>query len=99
MDLLNLAITFVDKYLQAKEETLSTNREKHRRNDSVTDDEEPEIIPNEILKEGDFLQYVRYVDDRFSRGVPFIRNGLRASARAAEFPSLGILATILEAIQ
>jgi len=33
----------------------------------------------------------------FLRAVPFIQSGLKASVRAAEFPSLGILAASLEA--
>lgn len=31
------------------------------------------------------------------RVVPFVRSGLKGSVRAAEFPSLGILAASLEA--
>lgn len=61
------------------------------------DDEESEVPIREELTETDFVEYVRYVDDRFLRAVPFIRSGLKGSAGAAEFPSLGILAVSLEA--
>lgn len=40
---------------------------------------------------------MRHLDDRFIRAVPFIRSGLKGCVRAAEFPSLGILAGSLEA--
>jgi len=51
----------------------------------------------ETLTEREFLDFVRHLDDRFIRAVPFIRSGLKGSVRAAEFASLGILAGILEA--
>jgi hypothetical protein len=99
MDILGLATTFAEKYLQVTGESLSTpkDRKKHLRTGSVTDDEEAEISVGELLTEDSFIAFVRHLDDRFLRAIPFIRSGLKGSARAAEFPSLGILATSLEA--
>ena len=75
-----------------------TKREKgHLRKASMSDDEETEVALQETLTEEEFVEFVRYVDDRFLRAVPFIRSGLKGSARAAEYPSLGILAGSLEA--
>lgn len=51
----------------------------------------------ETLTEREFLDFVRHLDDRFIRAVPFIRSGLKGSVRAVEFASLGILAGSLEA--
>jgi hypothetical protein len=51
----------------------------------------------ESATEEEVVDFVRYLDDRFLRAVPFIRSGLKASVRTAEVPSLGILATSLEA--
>lgn len=99
MDILGLCASFAEKYLQITGESLPTERDrkKHLRTDSVTDDEETEISARESLTEDEFVAFVRHLDDRFLRVVPFIRSGLKGSARAAEFPSLGTLATSLEA--
>jgi hypothetical protein len=99
MDILSLGITFVEKYLQVKGEFLSIKKErkKHSRTSSISDDEEKEVGMPETVTEDEFLDFVRHLDDRFLRAVPFIRSGLKANARAAEFPSLGILAGSLEA--
>ena len=99
MDLLGLGVSFVEKYLQSKGEVMSTTRERRRhvRTTSLTDDEEPEVVLQESVTEEEFVDFVKYLDDRFLRAIPFIRSGLKGSARAAEFPSLGILASGLEA--
>jgi hypothetical protein len=99
MDILVLGTSFAEKYLHVTGESLSTekDRKKHRRTDSVTDDEEAEINVGESLTEDEFVAFVRHLDDRFLRAIPFIRSGLKGSARAAEFPSLGTLAASLEA--
>ena len=78
---------------------MSTTRERRRhvRTTSLTDDEEPEVVLQESVTEEEFVDFVKYLDDRFLRAIPFIRSGLKGSARAAEFPSLGILASGLEA--
>ena len=98
-DILRMAISYSQKYLQVKGEVLSTKSDakKHKRTSSMTDDEDVEPVPVESITETEFLEYVKHLDDRFLRAIPFIRSGLKASARAAEFPTLGILATRLEA--
>jgi hypothetical protein len=97
-DVLALSISFVEKYLLLKGETLSTKEQRnHKRTSSLTDDEDSEIIITDDITDEEFTEFVRYLDDRFLRAVPFIRSGLKASVRAAEFPSLGILAASLEA--
>ena len=99
MDIVGLGVLFAEKYLQVKGEILSTKneRKRHLRTGSVSDDEEPEISIRETATEDEFVEFVKHLDDRFLRAVPFIRSGLKGSARAAEFPSLGILAASLEA--
>jgi len=101
MDILGLAILFADKYLQVKTERLpskKTERSSHKRTGSLSDDEYLEQRPpQETLTPDTFMEFVKYVDDRFLRAVPFIRSGLKAYTRAAEFPTLGILAADLEA--
>jgi len=99
MDILGLGISFVEKYIQLKGEVLPTQKtqRRHLRSGSISDDEEAETTVHESATEEEFADYVRYLDDRFLRAVPFIRSGLKASVRAAEFPSLGILAASLEA--
>ena len=99
MDILGSAISFVDKYIQLKGEILPTKRtrRRHVRTGSISDDEETEVLIPESVTDEEFVDYVKYLDDRFLRAVPFIRSGLKASVRAAEFPSLGIFATSLEA--
>src|SRR5438045_3696355 len=99
MDILGLGVSFTEKYLNAKGEVLPTKKERkrHLRTGSITDDEDTEVIVQEKVTEDEFVQFVKYLDDRFLRAVPFIRSGLKGSARAAEFPSLGILAASLEA--
>jgi hypothetical protein len=99
MDILGLGVSFVEKYLQSKGEVMPTKKERkgHVRTTSLTDDEEPEVVLQESVTEGEFVGFVKYLDDRFLRAIPFIRSGLKGSARAAEFPSLGILASGLEA--
>ena len=99
MDILGLGVSFAEKYLQVKGEALSSKKERkrHLRTGSMSDDEEPEVVIQETTTEDEFVQFVKYLDDRFLRAVPFIRSGLKGSARAAEFPSLGILAASLEA--
>jgi len=99
MDILALAISFVEKYIQLKGEVLPTKKKqrRHIRTGSISDDEETEIPIQESATEEEFVDFVRYLDDRFLRAVPFIRSGLKASVRAADFPSLGILASSLEA--
>ena len=91
---------FVEKYLQVKGEVLSTKKERwrHMRTGSISDDEEvSEIIEPEGITEAEFVELARHLDDRFLRALPFIRSGLKGTTRAAEFPSLGILAATLEA--
>ena len=99
MDILGLGINFSEKYLHVNGEVLPSKKEqkRHLRTSSITDEEESELVVTEDLTEEGFLEFTRYLDDRFLRAVPFIRSGLKGSARAAEFPSLGILATSLEA--
>src|SRR6266496_5169869 len=99
MDILGLGVLFAEKYLQVKGEILSTKKERkrHLRTGSVSDEEAPEISIRETIGDDEFVEFVKYLDDRFLRAVPFIRSGLKGSARAAEFPSLGILAASLEA--
>jgi hypothetical protein len=99
MDILGLAVSFAEKYLQVKGEVLATKKERkrHLRTASISDDEETEAVVQESVTSDEFVEFVRYLDDRFLRAVPFIRSGLKGSARAAEFPSLGILAASLEA--
>jgi hypothetical protein len=99
MDILGLAVTFTEKYLQLKGEVLSTKKELGRqRTGSISEDEEEsEIIIPSGITEVEFVELVRYLDDRFLRTLPFIRSGLKGTTRAAEFPSLGILASALEA--
>ena len=89
----------MEKYLQVKGEVLSTKKERRRhvRTTSLSDDEEPEVVIPETVTEEEVVEFVKYLDDRFLRAIPFIRSGLKGSARAAEFPSLGILAATLEA--
>jgi len=91
----------VEKYLHLKHQTLSSKsgeRKTHRRTGSTSDTEDSsEVLINEPISEEDFLDHVKYLDDRFLRIIPFIRSGLKGIARAAEFPSLGILASTLEA--
>ena len=92
-----MAISFAEKYLQVKHETLSTKDPKrHRRTSSLSEDETEESISIEPITESEFLEYVKHIDDRFLRAIPFIRSGLKASSRAAEFPTFGILASTLE---
>lgn len=99
MDIIGLGVSFAEKYLQVKGEVLPTKKERkrHLRTGSMTDEEETEIIIQEKITEDEFAEFVKYLDDRFLRAVPFIRSGLKGSVRAAEFPSLGILAASLEA--
>jgi hypothetical protein len=100
MDILGLAISFTEKYLQVRGERLpsKTERQKHKRMSSLSDDEFLEPPPStESLTDEAFTEFVHYVDDRFLRAVPFIRSGLKAYPKAAEFPTLGILAANLEA--
>jgi hypothetical protein len=99
MDILGLGVSFAEKYLQVKREALSTKKERkrHLRTGSISDDEEPEVFTQETTTEEEFVEFIKYLDDRFLRAVPFIRSGLKGSARAAEFPSLGIWAVSLEA--
>ena len=89
----------MEKYLQVKGEALATKKERkrHLRTGSISDEEEPEVVIQEMTTEDEFVEFVKHLDDRFLRAVPFIRSGLKGSARAAEFPSLGILASSLEA--
>jgi hypothetical protein len=97
MDILGLAVTFVEKYLQLKREVLSTRKERHVRRGSISDEEEEsQIILETGITDAEFVDLVRYLDDRFLRALPFIRSGLKGTTRAAEFPSLGILASTLE---
>ena len=98
MDILTLCVIFVENYLQLKGEVLSRKRERkgHLRKES-TSDEEVERDIQETKTEHEFVEFVKHLDDRFLRAVPFIRSGLKGSVRAAEFPSLGILAGSLEA--
>lgn len=98
MDILNMAISFSQKYLQLKQESISTkhDRKSHKRTSSQSDDERSTDFPIESISESEFIEYVKHVDDRFLRAVPFIRSGLKASARAAEYPTLGMLAASLE---
>src|SRR5271167_2192487 len=98
MDIIGLGVSFAEKYLQVKGEVLPTKKERkrHLRTGSMTDEEETEIIQEKVT-EDEFVEFVKYLDDRFLRAVPFIRSGLKGSVRAAEFSSLGILATSLEA--
>lgn len=99
IDIVGLGVSFAQKYLHVKGEALptKTERKRHLRTGSLTDDEETEVIVQEMVTEDEFVEFVKYLDDRFLRAVPFIRSGLKGSARAAEFPSLGILAASLEA--
>jgi hypothetical protein len=99
MDILGLGTSFVEKYIQLKGEVLPTKKtqRRHARTGSISDDEDAEMPVQESATEEEFVDFVRYLDDRFLRAVLFIRSGLKASVRAAEFPSLGILATSLEA--
>ena len=99
MDILGFGISFVEKYIQLKGEVLPTKKtqRRHVRSGSISDDEETETPRQESATDEEFVDYVRYLDDRFLRAVPFIRSGLKASVRAADFPSLGILAASLEA--
>jgi hypothetical protein len=103
LDILTLSITFTEKYLNLKNELLSppnphSHNRRHTRTSSLTDDEEnPVTSIQETVTETEFLDYVRYLDDRIIRAIPFIRSGLKGSVRAAEFGSLGILAGSLEA--
>jgi hypothetical protein len=99
MDILGLGVSFVEKYLQSKGEVLSTkqDRRRHTRTTSLTDDEEPEAVVQDSVSEEQFVEFVKYLDERFLRAIPFIRSGLKGSARAAEFPSVGILSSALEA--
>jgi len=101
MDILDLAISFADKYLQVKGERFpskGTERSKHKRTSSLSDDEYLEQPPpQDTLTPDAYVEFVKYVDDRFLRAVPFIRSGLKAYTKAAEFPTLGILAANLEA--
>lgn len=96
-----MSISFVDKYLHLRKQTLTSKRgerKTHRRTGSTSDTEDPsEVLIHESISEEDFLDHVKYLDDRFLRIIPFIRSGLKGNARAAEFPSLGILASTLEA--
>ena len=89
----------MEKYIQLKGEGLPTKKtqRRHVRSGSISDDEETESPVQESATDEEFVDYVRYLDDRFLRAVPFIRSGLKASVRAADFPSLGILAASLEA--
>jgi hypothetical protein len=100
MDILGLAVSFTEKYLQVRGDRLpsKTERQKHKRMSSLSDDEflEP-LTSTESLTEAAFTEFVKHVDDRFLRAVPFIRSGLKAYTKAAEFPTLGILAASLEA--
>ena len=100
MDILELGVSFAENYLHVKGEILFTKKEhkRHLRTGSLTDDDaESEVVIQETISEDEFVAFVKYLDDRFLRTVPFIRSGLKGSARAAEFPSLGILAASLEA--
>lgn len=89
----------MEKYIQVKGEALPTKKERkrHLRTGSISDEEEPEVVIQDVTTEDEFVEFVKHLDDRFLRAVPFIRSGLKGSARAAEFPSLGILASSLEA--
>jgi hypothetical protein len=98
MDILTICVEFVENYLQLRGELISPpkERKRHRRKESTSDEEvEPDI--REKKTECEFVEFAKHFDDRFLRAVPFIRSGLKASVRAAEFPSLGILAGSLEA--
>lgn len=102
MDILGLAISLTEKYLHLKNEQLPIKKHQktHLRTRSLSEDEDTlETISQETssVSEEEFVEFVKYLDDRFLRAVPFIRSGLKGNARAAEFPTLGILAASLEA--
>jgi hypothetical protein len=98
MDILGMAINYAQKYLQVKQESLSSNQKSKRpkQTSGLSDDEAVSVQSPDSLSENEFVEWVKYIDDRFLRAVPFIRSGLKATARAAEFPTLGILAASLE---
>src|SRR5271155_220449 len=99
-DILSLGISFTKKYLSLKNELLPTKAQTHRRTSSLPSDSESEFptpLNSTQISSSEFLDFVKYIDDRFLRAIPFIRSGLKGSIRAAEFPSLGILAASLEA--
>jgi hypothetical protein len=98
MDILNISISFVQRYLQVNNESISTPSpptKQHRKSD-VNDAPAPSI-PD--IAKAEFEQHVKYVNDRFLRAIAFVSSGLKASARAAEFPALGILASNLEGVE
>ena len=98
-DILQLGVSFADKYLQFTGELLRAPKDQKKRLsiESQSDGDGSETVIPEASTRGDtFLRFVKYVDDRFLRAIPFIRSGLKGSARAAEFPSLAILASRLE---
>jgi hypothetical protein len=95
-----MAISFAQKYLQVKQETISTKQElkRHKRISSLSDDEDEQPLLVEPITESEFVEYVRHIDDRFLRAVSFIAASLKTSPRVAEFPTLGMLASSLEAV-